>query len=179
MPTLTPFSRSSARLFYTPVCEKDFVELLLVYNSNPDYMEYANGQRQVTIQTVLEDHEENLSFADSYAFCLREATGGAIVGIAQFILCNPRDGHPWLGLIMLHSRYQKKGYAKEFLDHLIRWYQENGYHCLHLGVLAKNQRVVPFYEKYGFRVYEERETEKLGRVICMSYPIIEEQAGSA
>lgn len=171
MPALTPFPKSSAHLLYTPVCEKDFAELLSVYNSNPDYMEYAYGQREVTIQTVEMDHQENLGFADSFCFCLREATDGSIVGIAQFILCNPRDGHPWLGLIMLHSRAKKKGYAKEFLEQLIRWYQENGYSSLHLGVLAKNGHVVPFYEKCGFHVYEERETEKLGRVICLSYLI--------
>lgn len=171
MSTLTPFPLSSPRLSYTPVCENDFAELLLVYNSNPDYMEYVYGKREVSIQSVQADHEENLGFADSYQFCLREASSRAIVGIAQFILCNPRDGHPWLGLLMLHSGEQKKGYAQEFLDHLTGWYQENGYSSLHLGVLEKNRHVVPFYEKCGFRVYEERDSDKLGRVICMSYPI--------
>lgn len=40
-----------------------------------------------------------------------------------------------------------------------------------LYLLEKNSRVVPFYEKNGFVVYEKRETEKLGRVICMKYSI--------
>lgn len=54
---------------------------------------------------------------------------------------------------------------------MIAWYKENGYTSLHLGVLDKNRGVVPFYEKCGFRVYEERMTEKLGLVICMAYDI--------
>ncbi|MED1784870.1 GNAT family N-acetyltransferase [Brevibacillus fortis] len=171
MPSTTPFPAHSARLVFQPVTEHDFPELLTVYNSNPDYMEFAFGQRVVTLQTVADDHQDNLKFADSYSFSIREVHGTEIIGIAQFILCNPRDGHPWLGLIMLHSEYQSHGYAKEFLDTLLSWYQENGYTSLHLAVLEKNKRVIPFYEKYGFVAYEEREHEKLGLVICMAYPI--------
>ncbi|EJL23798.1 GNAT family N-acetyltransferase [Brevibacillus sp. BC25] len=171
MPSTTPFPAHSARLVFHPVTEHDFPELLAVYNSNPDYMEFAFGQRVVTLQTVADDHQDNLAFADSYSFSIREVHGAEIIGIAQFILRNPRDGHPWLGLIMLHSAYQSHGYAREFLDTLIAWYRENGYTSLHLAVLEKNSRVVPFYEKYGFVLYEERETEKHGRVICMKYTI--------
>ncbi|MCE0451956.1 GNAT family N-acetyltransferase [Brevibacillus sp. AF8] len=171
MPSTTRFPDHSARLVFQPVTEHDFPELLTVYNSNPDYMEFAFGKRVVTLQTVEDDHQDNLAFADSYSFSIREVHGTEIIGIAQFILRNPRDGQPWLGLIMLHSAYQSHGYAREFLDTLIAWYRENGYTSLHLAVLEKNSRVVPFYERYGFAVYEERETEKIGRVICMKYSI--------
>ncbi|MFS0558348.1 N-acetyltransferase family protein [Brevibacillus sp. 179-C9.3 HS] len=171
MPKTTPFPANSARLLFQPVTEQDFARLLSVYNSNPDYMEAAYGQRVVTVQTIEADHQDNLAFADSYSFSFRERHGSEIIGIAQFILCNPRDCNPWLGLIMLHSDYQSCGYAKEFLDTLIAWYRENSYTSLHLGVLEKNHRVIPFYEKYGFSIYEERVSEKFGRVICMSYTI--------
>ncbi|MED4754364.1 GNAT family N-acetyltransferase [Brevibacillus choshinensis] len=169
----TPFPAASSRLVYSPVLESDFSELLHVYNSNPDFMEYSYGQRFVTVEIVEQDHADNMAFAfaNSYSYCLREASSHSLIGIAQFILNNPRDGHPWLGLIMIDSRAQGKGYAKEFLDGLIDWYRENGYTSLHLAVLEKNQAVVPFYETYGFVPYEERVTEKLGRVICMAYPI--------
>lgn len=167
----TSFPAASRRLRYTPVAERDFPELLRVYNSNPDYMEYTTGKRTVTVETVEQDHAENMALADSYSYCLREAASDSTIGIAQFILNNPRDGHPWLGLIIIDRRAQGKGYAKEFLDCLIGWYRNNGYTSLHLGVLEKNQAVVPFYEKVGFVTYEERVTEKLGRVICMSYSI--------
>lgn len=167
----TPFPAASSRLVYSPVVESDFAELLHVYNSNPDYMEYTYGQRTVTIEIVEQDLADNLAFAGSYNYCLRETSSHSLIGIAQFILNNPRDGHPWLGLIMIDSRSQGKGYAREFLDCLIAWYRENGYTSLHLAVLEKNQAVVPFYEAYGFATYEERVTEKLGRVICMAYQI--------
>lgn len=169
MPHSPAFIPSSKRLHFSPVTPADFAELLAVYNSNPDYMEYAFGKRAVTVQEIEADHLENLALEDSYSVALRESANGNIIGIAQFILCNPRDKQPWLGLIMLHSDCQGKGYAKEFLDCLIDWYRENGYTSLHLAVLATNSKVVPFYEKYGFTAYEERKHERLGRVICMAY----------
>lgn len=168
----TPFPRASRRLAFTPVTERDFPALLDVYNSNPDFMEYSFGQRTVPVEVVAQDHAENLTFADSYSYCLREASSHSLIGIAQFILKNPRDGHPWLGLIMIDSRAQGRGYAKEFLDCLIAWYRENGYTSLHLAVLEKNQAVVPLYEAYGFATYEERVSDKLGRVFCMAYSIL-------
>ncbi|MFD2369528.1 GNAT family N-acetyltransferase [Brevibacillus sp. GCM10020057] len=167
----TPFPASSRRLFYSPVTASDFPALLDVYNSNPDYMEYAYGQRSVSIDTICQDHAENAGFADSYSYCLRTASSHPPIGIAQFILRNPRDGHPWLGLLMIARHAQGNGYAKEFLDCLIHWYRENGYTSLHLGVLEKNKAVVPFYESCGFAVYEERFSEQLGRVICMACSI--------
>lgn len=168
----TPFPAASHRLSYETVTPDDFPELLDLYNSNPDYMECAYGKRVVTLDTVQRDDEDNRKFAGSYNLCIRHARTRRLIGIAQFILQNPRDGHPWLGLIMLHANSQGKGYAKEFLDTLIAWYQENGYSSLHLAVLEKNRKVVPFYEKYGFRFYEERMTEEYGRVLCMVYPRI-------
>lgn len=167
----TPFPASSRRLLYAPVTAGDFPALLDIYNSNPDYLEYAYGQRSVSIDTVLQDHAENAALTDAYSYGLRTASGHSLIGVAQFILQNPRDGHPWLGLLMIARQAQGRGYAKEFLDCLIHWYRENGYTSLHLGVLEKNQAVVPFYESCGFAVYEERFSEKLGRVICMAHPI--------
>lgn len=170
----TPFPDSSKRLLYAPVEEREFDELLALYNSNPDYMECAFGKRTVTREAVEMDHADNLAFDYAYSLTMRTHAHRELVGIAQFILRNPRDGHPWLGLIMLHKNHQGKGYAREFLDTLIGWYRENGYASLHLGVLAGNQAVVPFYESYGFRLYEERITDKLGRVLCMVYDIRQE-----
>ena len=168
---LTPFPAQSLRLSYEPATPDDFPELLDVYNSNPDYMEWAYGKRVVTLETVKQDHDDNLALDDSYSVSIRDADTRSLIGISQFILRNPRDGHPWLGLIMLHANSQGKGYATEFLDTLISWYAENGYSSLHLAVLEKNRKVMPFYEKYGFRFYEERMTEAYGRVFCMQYPI--------
>ncbi|MFY0544122.1 GNAT family N-acetyltransferase [Brevibacillus sp. H7] len=165
---LSPFPAASRRLTFSPVTEADFPALLTVYSSNPDYMEMSEGTRIVSLETVEKDHRENLELPDSFSVAIREQGSADIIGISQFILRNPNDGFPWLGLIMLHSARQQHGYAREFMETLIEWYRENGYEELRLGVLEKNRKVVPFYERLGFFTYEVKQSEKLGRVICMA-----------
>lgn len=162
------FPDSSKRLEFRLVTEKDFEDLVEVYNSNPVYLEISEGTPKITVEAVKRDHEESLSFENGYSVAIREKGASKVIGVAQFIQRNPRDNNPWLGLIMLHKEKQKLGYAREFFEILLTWYQDNGFSSLHLGVLEKNQEVIPFYERIGFVRYGERETPKLGKVICMS-----------
>ncbi|KGT72871.1 sortase, partial [Bradyrhizobium japonicum] len=139
--------------------------------SLPDYTEMSEGMRIVTLEEVKKNDQENREMADSFTISIREKGADPVIGYAQFILNNPRDNNPWLGLIMFHQEKQKLGYAREFLHALLDWYEANGYDSLHLGVLEKNAQVVPFYEKLGFRQYETRESEKLGKVFCLAYDL--------
>lgn len=165
------FPDSSERLEFSKITENDFEQLVEVYNSNPAYMEIAEGTAEITEDVVKRDHEESMSFENGYSVAIREKGASKVIGVAQFILRNPRDDHPWLGFIMLHKDKQKAGYAREFLVVLLGWYKANGFTSLHLGVLESNQAVIPFYEGIGFVRYEERETPKLGKVICMCYSL--------
>ncbi len=163
----TPFPAQSQRLRYRELGEADLEQLVFLYNSNPVYMQVSAGKPAVTLEEVRRDYAENKEYPDSVELLVSEADSGEIAGVFMFILNNPRDNQPWLGLLMLHSGKQGKGYAKECLQTLVDWLRENGFSSLHLGVLEANRRVVPIYEACGFQVYEVRETEKLGRVICM------------
>lgn len=167
----TPFPKESSRLSFDDMREEDFGDLLQLFNSVPDYMEIAEGKRVVTMEEVKRNYLENQEMADSYTITIREKGRSQVIGYAQFILNNPRDNNPWLGLIMIHQEKQKLGYAAEFLQRLLVWYKENGYTSLHLGVMEKNAQVLPFYEKLGFRRYTIKESDKLGRVFCLSYDL--------
>lgn len=167
----TPFPTESQQLRYTQTTEADFPQLLEVYNSNPFYMEISEGKPVLTLDDVRRDFHDNASFEHNYAISIRQKQAEQIIGLAQFILNNPRDSKPWLGLLIVHQAKQGEGIAKEFMQTLKDWYRENGYEELRLGVLEKNIKVQPFYEKLGFVQYEVRETEKLGRVICLSCPL--------
>jgi len=166
---LTPFPQMSSRLNFAATLPSDVPQLVELYNSNPFFLEATEGKSVVTETEVLRDLEETASFASgSWSLSIREKGNTEVIGVAQFILENPRDGNPWLGLLMFHRQKQRFGYAREFLDVLVGWYQENGYTSLHLGVQERNDLVIPFYEKCGFHVYEVRDHPKLGRVICMA-----------
>jgi len=165
---ITAFPQKSSTLTYRSTTSADVPQLVEVYNSNPFFMEVSEGKSAVTSLEVARDLEENQAMPGSYSISVCEMQTDRVIGILQFILKNPRDGHPWLGLLMIHQEKQGRGMAAECLHTLIAWYRENGFSSLHLGVLEKNERVVPFYEKHGFVRYELRATERMGNVICMS-----------
>ncbi|WP_139489450.1 GNAT family N-acetyltransferase [Brevibacillus dissolubilis] len=169
MPTPTPFPTHSTRLTYTSCTPADLPALVDVYNSNPFYMQVSEGKPTVTLAEVERDFLET-SDHNGYNIIIREKNNPAVIGTGQFILNNPRDNNPWLGLIMLHADKQGHGYAREFLQTLLGWYHTNGYPALHLAVLEQNERVVAFYETCGFTVYERSEHERLGKLIYMSRP---------
>lgn len=162
------FPQESERLTYQPINENDMEQLGGIYNSNPFYLEISERKPQITLEEVRKEYLENRTCENEYTIGIREKEEQKLIGVAKFILCNPHDNNPWLGLLMLHKEKQNRGFAKEFLNTLINWYRENGYVSLHLGVLEKNQSVIPFYEKCGFVTYEERDTKKYGKVFCMS-----------
>lgn len=170
----TNFPRASERLEFEIATAAHFADLLEVYNSNSFFMKLNFGKEQVTIAEVENDHQENEAYACSYAMVMCERGTKKVVGLAHWLLNNPRDGYPWLGLIMLHKEKQGFGYAKEFLDVLRGWYVENGYRHLRLAILQDNAQILPFYEKYGFRIYDTKEIERYGTVICLSIPLLEE-----
>ncbi|MGE5704305.1 MAG: N-acetyltransferase family protein [Clostridia bacterium] len=149
--------------------EEDLFGCLPIYNSNPAFMQMSEGSPVVTIDTVRKDYRETQELTGPYCMGFREKAGdGTLIGLAQFILDNPRDHNPWLGLLMILQEKQRRGYAVEFLAILHAWLKENEFANLHLAVLEQNQRVVSFYESCGYEAYEWRETPTLGKVLCMS-----------
>jgi RimJ/RimL family protein N-acetyltransferase len=170
------FPQNSDRLQFQAVTLENLNDLVPVYNSNPFYLQASTGESVVSIEEIRKDWEENNDYEGSYSLMMREKATGEIVGLAQFILQNPRDNNPWLGLLMIHKEKQGLGYGREFLEVLMSWLAKNGYSSLHLGVLTKNDLVVPFYEKLGFMPYEIRTSQRGDETICMKKRLDDSQA---
>lgn len=161
------FCKESQRLNYTAVKREDLISLIDVYNSNPFFNLVSTGKCDVTLEEIEADWKYNEEFAQSYSIALTDKKSGTIIGYSQFLTCNPRDLNPWLGLIIVKADQQGKGYAREFMESLINWLEVYGFPSLHLAVLEKNEKVLPFYEKLGFVPYEIKETQRFGTTICM------------
>ncbi|MGD8190136.1 N-acetyltransferase family protein [Brevibacillus ginsengisoli] len=159
--------RESERMIFTTVRPEDISKLMDIHNSNPFYNLVSTGKLEVTQEEIEEDLNCNTEFSDSYSILLIEKNSGELIGHSQFITCNPRDNKPWLGLIITHKDQQGKGYAREFIEVLVSWLEDRGFDELHLAVLEKNEKVLPFYHQLGFAYYETRVTEKYGPARCL------------
>ena len=161
------FLKESERLVFTPVKREDLAQLMGVYNSNPFYNLVSTGKSDVTLEEIEEDWKYNEEYDDSYSILITDKSNGEVIGHSQFLIRNPRDNNPWLGLIMVEQKQQGKGYAREFITSLMDWLEHQGFESLHLAVLEKNDKVLPFYYKLGFAAYETRQTERYGPALCL------------
>jgi RimJ/RimL family protein N-acetyltransferase len=162
----TPFPVETARLALAPVTAADLPALLPVYNSNPFFLKLAEGKPEVTLEDLARDFEDR--GREGAHHVLLRTRDGATVGVVQVLEENPNDGRAWLGLLVLHAEWQRRGLAREVVEALSRWLRDNGRDELRLGVLGKNARVVAAWAALGFRGLDVIESERWGRVIRMA-----------
>lgn len=84
-----------------------------------------------------------------------KSTGDA-VGVLSLLARNPRDGRPWLGLLMVHGERQGRGLGREMAKGALRHAASLRWASLRLGVLASNPGALRFWTSLGFREVDQR-----------------------
>jgi ribosomal protein S18 acetylase RimI-like enzyme len=78
-----------------------------------------------------------------------------VVGTAALLVPHP-DGHPWLGLLILEAARQGQGLGSEAALGIESALGGEGWSELRLGVLESNAHVLPFWQRLGYRIVDER-----------------------
>ncbi|HOB09556.1 MAG TPA: GNAT family N-acetyltransferase [Limnochordia bacterium] len=75
------------------------------------------------------------------------------VGIIDFLESNPSDNCPWIGLLMIHGKYHRKGYGNTAYNLFEEKLKQHGYNKVHIGILTDNVGAKRFWTSLGFRFY--------------------------
>lgn len=94
-------------------------------------------------QTVA-DWEMLLSLAPEGCFAIE--SGGALRATATLLAYGRRLG--WVGMVLTHPLYRRRGFARAVLEHVIQDADARGIACLKLDATDQGQ---PLYEAFGFR----------------------------
>lgn len=127
---------------------------LEIMNSDTLHNLISKGKEKMTLEEILEDHHEEIE-KERYLIMWE----GREAGILDFTLLNPKDEKPWLGLLVIHLDYQKKGLGQKAYDLYEQMMRNKGLACVRLGCFVENQKGLSFWEKQGFSVYKEIEFE--------------------
>ncbi|WP_433944474.1 GNAT family N-acetyltransferase [Paenibacillus sp. SN-8-1] len=129
-------------------CSADNVEAeLVIMNSNPAFNLISNDKEELTLQEIIDDRSESVRIgAERF---LIEADHN-YVGVIDWLMKNPNDGYPWLGLLTIKKEYQNHGYAKQALSHFYDLMRERGVTELRIGVIANNEPAHLFWHAQGF-----------------------------
>ncbi|MGZ4162619.1 MAG: GNAT family N-acetyltransferase [Tumebacillaceae bacterium] len=147
-------------LTFEEVTEDNMHVALEITNSNPFYNTLENGS---ATRTVEELRTEFLTPATTSALI---KNGDTYVGLIDYLMLNPNDQHPWLGLLMIHSDCKGQGFGKQAYLAYEQLMRERGVDVVRLGVLKGNDHARKFWEQQGFVAFKSM---MLGanEVVCM------------
>lgn len=118
---------------------------LEIMNSQPEFNLLSVGKEQLTEKEILEEHEEEL---EKERYLIEE--NGKYIGILEFIMRNPKDEKPWLGLLIIHKAWTKQSYAQQAFDTYIGIMKERNVKEVRLGCLEGNDPGQRFWDRNGF-----------------------------
>lgn len=127
---------------------------LNIMNSHPEHNLISDGKEILTEQDMLEEHEEGKEL-DKERYLVKVKND--FIGIIDFIMENPRDQKPWLGLFIIHQDWVGKEYTKQaylLYEDLMKSREVN---TVRLGCFKGNTRGMNFWKKQGFTEVKEIE----------------------
>ncbi|KQL38015.1 hypothetical protein AN960_13700 [Bacillus sp. FJAT-25509] len=131
----------------------DLIEVIEeITNSNQNYNLMENGRLTRTKEELMKEYYSSSHQTETYFIKLDDT----YIGLIDFLALNPKDGFPWLGLLMIHNDYHGFGFGTNafilFEEILIK----RNIHRLRLGVLITNQQAKSFWKTHGFKYVENK-----------------------
>jgi RimJ/RimL family protein N-acetyltransferase len=157
------------RLRLEPVREDDLPALLEVFLSNPQFLDWTEGG-EYDLEKLQLDWEVAQKDPARHMLALREAAAGELVGVLEYLEHNERDGHPWIGLIMVRASRQREGFAAEAMNAIADRINLNWASPIRLGIIARNEPGMRLALSLGFNPFgeaEQRMAEGVERLILL------------
>jgi RimJ/RimL family protein N-acetyltransferase len=152
------------RLIVRELAADDLEGLLRVYTSNPEYLALTEGSAGEAGRYDLGMLERDFAIAElvpgrrfAGAFLKPELEP---VGVLDWLLENPSDGKPWIGLVMVRSDRQREGLAREALEGLADHLRAQELSEVRAAVIERNEAGRALASNTGFEVVESR-TQRL------------------
>jgi RimJ/RimL family protein N-acetyltransferase len=143
------------RLFVRPLEQSDIEAAFAVHASNPGYLDLTEGTAGDPGRYEQAMFERDFAIAQVTpgrrlsAVCLKES--GAVLGVLDFMIENPADGYPWLGLLIIRADQQRQGFGREVLEGLVKQLRASGATALRAGVIERDTSGRAFAEELGFQ----------------------------
>lgn len=150
-PELKPIE--TERLLISDSVEKDVEGLKEIYFSC-SYMEQWTGQKhtQDYIEKIL--LEGDLPPGGNKEFyrvkSIYDKTKFEVIGLLEYYCGYPRADVLWIGSLLIHSNYQRKGYGSEIIEAITTAAEGAGFNRIGIGVHLKNWPAVRFWTKEGY-----------------------------
>ncbi|WP_083652342.1 GNAT family N-acetyltransferase [Bacillus sp. MRMR6] len=131
-------------MYFEEITKETLYIALEIVNSNHNYNVFENGIRTRTLSDI---ENEFSNPATTSVFIKLEDT---YIGVLDYLMENPKDNCPWLGLIMIHVDYQGFGFGAHAYALYENEMRKRGVKNVRLGMLGENLKAAQFWNSLGF-----------------------------
>lgn len=131
-------------LHFEEITKETLYIALEIINSNPHYNVIENGCSE---RELAEIEDEFLNPVSASVFIKLDDT---YIGVMDYIMENPKDQCPWLGLLMIHGDYQGFSFGAQAYALYESEMCEQGIERIRIGAIKENVKAKHFWESLGF-----------------------------
>jgi RimJ/RimL family protein N-acetyltransferase len=153
-------------IYFEQVSKETLYIALEIINSNPTYNVLENGKTT----RVLPDIEAE--FINPKTISLFIKLDDTYIGLLDFLMENPNDQLPWLGLLMIHSDYHGHGFGSQAYVQYENKLLESGVRCVRIGVIKDNIKAHRFWELLGFSYFKTVVGQNGIEILCYEKRLI-------
>ncbi|MFF2045412.1 GNAT family N-acetyltransferase [Kitasatospora sp. NPDC058170] len=155
-PTLSP-------LTFAP---REIAEIVELYASNPGYCrdsgEYDPELVRAEADRVEADLREEAGTESCEVLLARDARG-TLLGLLSLLGRHPRDGRPWIGLLLVHGSLHRRGVGRRLVDLVEERFRAEGRDGIRLAVLENRPSSLAFWSSLGWQEIDRRPDVQHGR----------------
>ncbi|MFI1399036.1 GNAT family N-acetyltransferase [Streptomyces sp. NPDC020681] len=142
---------SLSPLRFTPAETAEVVDL---YASNPEYARAAGEHDPESILAEL--REEAATDGCEVLLARDEESGGRVSALLCLLDRHPKDGLPWIGLLLVHGGLRRRGIGRELVDVVERRFRAEGREGIRLAVLENHAPALAFWTSLGWHEIDRR-----------------------
>ncbi len=94
---------------------------------------------------------------ESLASFIYKMQGQDLVGFIAYYHNDPAKDLSFLSMLLVDEHYQSNGIGSWLMSRCIAHLDEDGFHRIQLEVLKDNDRALHLYQKFGFKILEDRD----------------------
>lgn len=148
--------------FYIDLIEnKDFNDIVEVYNSNKHFLVNHMNKEKITNEWILEELESMKEVG--FSSCkIVEIASGKIMGVMDFKIAE----ETYLSLLMIHNDFKSKGFGKLIFQAFEGYAKSLKSKCIRIDVVTNyDNSVLDFWIKNGFIKFKDVELNWTGKIL--------------
>ncbi|MEW9051001.1 MAG: GNAT family N-acetyltransferase [Neobacillus sp.] len=146
-------------MYFEEVTKETLYIALEIVNSNQSYNVFENG---IPTRTLSDIDDEFMNPNTTSVFIKLEDT---YIGVIDYLMENPKDNCPWLGLLMIHGDYQGFGFGAQAYALYENEMRKRGVKSVRLGVLSENLKAIQFWNSLGFLYIKTESNDNCKKIL--------------